>query len=213
MERWGEVASMSECGCETEPPRDHLQHRALVIALVLNAAMFVIGIVAGLLAHSSGLTADALDMLADAGGYGISLLAISRGIGFKRKAALFNGGVIGVLGMLVIVSSVARWNGGAMPYGWAMIGVACLSLAVNVTLLTVVMKPFKSGEIHLRAAWLCTRADVLANLGVIASGILVLALGSHLPDLVIGILVGLLVLREAGEVLRDLRSETDSGTS
>lgn len=205
---WNGAAGMSECGCGTHAARDQQQRRALRIALALNLAMFVVGILAGVLARSSGLAADALDMLADAGGYGLSLLAISHGEVFKRRAALFNGGVIGLLGLLVIAGSVARWSGGSMPHGGIMVGVACLSLAVNLAVLTVVMKPFRDSAVHLRAAWLCTRADVLANLGVIVSGVLVLSLHSHLPDLVIGVLVGVLVLREAAEVMRSVRADS-----
>ena len=64
----------------------------LYIALVLNAAMAVIGGLAGWYAQSSGLLADALDMLADAAAYTIALLAIGRSALFKIRAATISGG-------------------------------------------------------------------------------------------------------------------------
>ena len=61
----------------------------------------------------------------------------------------------------------------------------------------------------LRATWLFTRADVVANLGVILAGVLVLVLNKPHPDFVIGALIGLYVIKEAIEILRDARSESD----
>jgi Co/Zn/Cd efflux system component len=81
-----------------------------------------------------------------------------------------------------------------------MMAVAALSLAVNATVIRMLTR-FRKGEVHLRAAWLFTRADVVANLGVILSGALVLLTGSRIPDLVAGIAIGLYVMREAWEIL------------
>ena len=68
----------------------------------------------------------------------------------------------------------------------------------------------KSGEVHLRATWLFTRADVVANVGVILAGVLILWLGVPYPDYVIGTLIGVYVIKEAVEILRDARSEANS---
>ena len=70
-------------------------------------------------------------------------------------------------------------------------------------------QPLKSGEVHLRATWLFTRADVVANLGVILAGLLVFWLRMPSPDFVIGTLIGLYVIKEAIEILRDARSEAN----
>ena len=61
---------MSDCGCHHEAKNAH-ERRVLVIALALNAAMAVIGGIGGWIAQSTGLLADALDMLADATAYAI----------------------------------------------------------------------------------------------------------------------------------------------
>lgn len=60
------------------------QARILWIVLGINAAMFVAEFVAGLIAQSTGLIADSLDMLADAAVYGVSLYAVGRSAGLKR---------------------------------------------------------------------------------------------------------------------------------
>ena len=149
---------MSDCGCHHEA-KNAQERRILTIALVLNAAMAVIGGLAGWIAQSTGLLADALDMLSDATAYAIGLAAIGRGVRFKANAAWLSGSVLLVLGLGVLVEVGRRVLQGAEPLSGWMIGVACLSLVVNLTVLRL-LAPLKSGEVHLRATWLFTRADV-----------------------------------------------------
>ncbi len=198
---------MSDCGCEAMEVKTEQERRVLRIALGLNAAMAVIGGLAGWIAQSTGLLADALDMLSDATAYAIALLAISRSALFKIRAATLSGAILLVLGAGVLVEVGRRVIGGAEPLSEWMIGTAILSLIVNLAVLRM-LAPMKSGEVHLRATWLFTRADVVANLGVILAGLLILWFGVPYPDYVIGTLIGLYVIKEAIEILRDARSET-----
>ncbi len=200
---------MSDCGCEAPEAGTEQERRVLRIAFGLNAAMAVIGGLAGWVAQSTGLLADALDMLSDAAAYAIALMAIGRSAFFKIRAATLSGCILLVLGVGVLVEVVRRVIYGAEPLSEWMIGVALLSLVVNLTVLRL-LAPMKSGEVHLRATWLFTRADVVANLGVIAAGLLILWLGVPYPDYVIGTLIGLYVIKEAIEILRDVRSEANN---
>lgn len=197
---------MSDCGCEAPEVKTEQERRVLRIALGLNAAMAVIGGLAGWIAQSTGLLADALDMLSDATAYAIALLAIGRSALFKIRAATFSGGILLVLGLGVLFEVGRRLIYGAEPLSEWMIGTAILSLVVNLTVLRL-LAPMRSGEVHLRATWLFTRADVVANLGVIFAGLLILWLGVPYPDYAIGTLIGLYVVKEAVEILRDARSE------
>ena len=200
---------MSDCGCEAPEVKTEQERRVLYIALGLNAAMAVIGGLAGWIAQSTGLLADALDMLADATAYTIALLAIARSALFKIRAATLSGGILLVLGVAVLFEVGRRVIYGAEPLSEWMIATALLSLAVNLTVLRL-LALMKSGEVHLRATWLFTRADVVANVGVILAGLLILWLGVPYPDYVIGTLIGLYVIKEAVEILRDARSEANS---
>jgi Co/Zn/Cd efflux system component len=197
---------MTDCGCEAPDVKTDQERRVLVIALVLNAAMAVIGSLAGWIGQSAGLLADALDMLADAAAYAIALLAIGRTVLFKIRAATLSGTILLVLGVGILFEVGRRLLYGADPVSEWMIGTALLSLVVNLTVLRL-LAPMKSGDVHLRATWLFTRADVVANLGVILAGLLVLWLSVPYPDFVIGTLIGLYVIKEAIEILRDARSE------
>ena len=202
---------MSDFGCHHEA-KSAQERRILTIALVLNAAMAVIGGVAGWMGQSTGLLADALDMLSDATAYAIGLVAIGRGARFKANAAWLSGSVLLVLGLGLLLEVGRRVFQGAEPLSGWMIGTACLSLVVNLTVLRL-LAPLKSGEVHLRATWIFTRADVVANVGVIVAGILVLVLASPYPDYVIGTLIGLYVIKEALEILSDARNARSESKS
>lgn len=202
---------MSDCGCHREAANAQ-ERRILWIALWLNAAMAVVGGVAGWVAESTGLLADALDMLSDATAYAVGLIAIGRTSRFKANAALLSGSVLLLLGLAVLVEVGRRVLHGAAPASGWMIGTALLSLVVNVTALRL-LSPLKSGEVHLRATWLFTRADVVANVGVILAGTLVLWSGSPYPDFVIGALIGLYVINEAMEILGDARSARNAASA
>ena len=199
---------MTDCGCEVPEVKTAQERRVLRIAFVLNATMAVIGGLAGWIGQSTGLLADALDMLADAAAYSIALLAIGRTKIFKIRAATLSGTIVLVLGVGILFEVGRRLLYGADPVSEWMIGTALLSLVVNLTVLRL-LAPMKSGEVHLRATWLFTRADVVANLGVILAGVLVFWFRVPYPDYVIGSLIGLYVIKEAVEILRDARSEAN----
>ena len=143
-------------------------------------------------------------MLSDATAYAVGLIAIGRTARFKANAALLSGSVLLLLGLGVLVEVRRRLLHGAEPASGWMIGIALLSLVVNLVVLRL-LSPLKSREVHLRATWLFTRADVVANIGVILAGALVLWSGSPYPDFVIGTLIGLYVIKEAVEILGDAR--------
>jgi Co/Zn/Cd efflux system component len=193
---------LNDCGCRTGDVVTQRERRTIAIALSLNAAMFVIGTTAGLIARSNALLADALDMLADSAAYGIALLAIGRTAAFKRCAAIASGLILATLGAGVVADAVRRALVGGEPDGWIMALTAVVSLIVNASVLKM-LAPYRKGEVHLRAAWIFTRADVIANLGVISAAVLVLATTSRVPDLLVGAAIGLYVLKEAIEILRE----------
>lgn len=185
--------------------REIEERRLLLLALGLNGAMFVVGLVAGLVGHSLGLLADSFDMLADALAYGLSIAAVGRPPIFKARVAALSGTLLLVLGTGVLVDAIRRVWAGSGPDSTAMLLVASLSLVVNAVVIQRLAR-FRRGEVHLRAAWLFTRADVVANIGVIASALLVILTGSRFPDLVAGFAIGLYVIREALEIIGRARS-------
>ena len=174
--------------------------RTLAAALVVNVVMFLVGLVGWRIAHSAALLADAFDMLADASGYAVSYLAVGGSDRRKRVAARWNGAMLIVLGAGVIAEVAHRWGGGDQPQGRWIIAFACLSLLANGVVLRMLNKYRDTTEIHLRAAWVDTRADVLVNLGVLLSGALVAVTGYRFVDLAAGAVVAAFVIHEGWEL-------------
>lgn len=196
---------MSECGCSPPPIETAAQKRALWIALFLNAAMFLVEVTSGILVNSAGLVADGLDMLSDAAVYGVALIAIGSSSRFKANAAMVSGLVLLALGIGLIVEVARRFFIGGTPEGTWMIVVSVVALAVNIMVLRLLSRQ-RSGEVHMRAAWIFTRADVIANGAVILSGIAVLLTGLREFDLAVGTAIGAYVVREAFEIIGEARA-------
>jgi Co/Zn/Cd efflux system component len=102
--------------------------------------MFVVGMVAGLIGHSSGLIADSLDMFADAVAYGIALSAFNQGTAFEARAAMASGAVLLALGISVLLDAIRRGVFGNAPESRVIIGIASISLLVNAIVLYLLGK-------------------------------------------------------------------------
>jgi cation diffusion facilitator family transporter len=198
--------SMSGCGCGSDQlsGNDQAERKVLIILLVINAVMFLIELVAGLLAESTGLLADSLDMLADAMVYGVALYAVGRSLAVKRHAALFSGIAQITLAIGVALDVLRRAYFGSEPVSDLMMAVGALALVANLTCLALLAQ-HRDGEVHMRASWIFSVNDVLANLGVIVAGGLVWWLGARWPDLLIGSVIAVLVLRGGITIVKEAR--------
>lgn len=196
---------MAECGCEVDGAATP-ERRTLQALLAINGAMFVTEAVAGWWGESTGLLADSLDMFADASVYGISLYAVGRSRHFQTKAATASGVFQIALGLGVLAEVGRRFLSGSEPVSELMMVIGTLALVANVSCLALLSK-HREGRIHMRASWIFSVNDVIANLGVILSGALVLVLSSRLPDLIIGALISGVVLRGGRRIIREAAKE------
>ncbi|WP_456406865.1 cation transporter [Thiolapillus sp.] len=196
---------MSGCGCEVEI-KDASQKKVLIVLLAINAVMFVFELAVGWYAESTGLIADSMDMLADAIVYSIGLYAIGKTARHKATAALTSGWFQAGLGLLILADIIRRMIYGSEPVSLLMMGMGVLALIANVYCLTLI-QDHKDGEVHMRASWIFSKNDVIANTGVILGGLLVWLLDSRWPDLIIGSLIALIILNGARHIIKDARSE------
>ncbi|ENW16385.1 Cobalt-zinc-cadmium resistance protein CzcD [Acinetobacter haemolyticus CIP 64.3 = MTCC 9819] len=176
------------------------QAKVLKILLAINAALFVIEFISGLIAASTGLIADSLDMFADAAVYGIALYAVGKTAKYQVKAAHFAGWIQLFLAITVIVDVIRRFILGSEPESLLMIVIGFFALIANVACLYLI-SGHKDGGAHMKASWIFSANDVIVNLGVIIAGFLVALTGSAYPDLIIGIIVSLFVLNGARKIL------------
>lgn len=177
------------------------QRRLLWTLLALNGAMFLLEGLLGWWAESTGLIADALDMLADAAVYGLALAAVGRSPAGQLRAAHLSGWLQLGLALGVLVEVGRRLLGGSEPEPAWMAGVGALALAVNLVCLWLVLRQ-RDEAAHMRASAIFTANDVLANLGVLLAAALVAWTGAAWPDLLIGTAIAALVAFGAWRILR-----------
>ena len=180
------------------------ERTAVWIALVLNAALAVLELVAAWLTRSVALAADAIDFVEDSALYALILVLGAQ----KREVKARLGRVVAALMALpgfVALAQVARQLGaGEPPAGLVLSGVALLALAANLITASVILAARRRvGEgagLGLRAAWLSSRNDALANVAMILAGGMVVLTGSGWPDIVVGLGVGALHLSGAAAI-------------
>lgn len=196
---------MSDCGCHMDA-KNAAERKTLRILLLINGVMFVVGIVAGVLAHSTALVADSLDMLADASVYTISFYAVGKSAHHKNRAATLSGIFQITLAVLVVVDVIRRFVWGSSPEpGW-MMAVALLALIANSYSLYLLSK-HRKGEVHMRASWIFTQNDIIANFSVIMAGLLVTLFNSRFPDLIVGFGIASLVVWGGISIIQDAKRD------
>jgi cation diffusion facilitator family transporter len=194
---------VGEC-CEIRVGVPEHQRRVLTAVLWINAILFVIELGSGLLAHSTALVADSVDMLGDALVYGFSLYAVSRGLAWQARAALLKGSIMAAFGAGILLEVVAKLLRGLAPAADLMTGVGLLALAANVLCLGLLSR-HRDDDINMASAWACSRNDVLANVGVLVAAGAVALTGSAWPDIVVGLLIAALFATTAVGVIREAR--------
>jgi Co/Zn/Cd efflux system component len=181
---------------------DTRQKKLLWSVLIINFTFFLIEITTGFISNSMGLVADSLDMLADALVYGLSLWAVGSAVSKKKRVARLSGYFQLTLAVIGIIEVIRRFIGfEALPDFRIMIGVSILALIANAVCLYLLQRS-RSEDAHMKASMIFTSNDVIINAGVIMAGVLVLLTNSKYPDLVIGSVVFLIVVRGAFRILK-----------
>jgi Co/Zn/Cd efflux system component len=179
------------------------QRKILSSVLLINFAFFIIEITTGLISKSMGLVADSLDMLADSFVYGISLYAVGGTIARKKQIAKTAGYfqlILAIIGFFEVLRRVFLYE--QMPDFSIMIGISILALIANAISLYLIQRSKGKDEAHMKASLIFTSNDVIINLGIISAGVLVYLLNSSIPDLVIGSIVFVVVIRGAVRILK-----------
>lgn len=189
-----------------DPARDARYRRVLWVVLVLNAAMFLVEIAAGLAAGSVSLQADALDFLGDAGNYGISLLVVGAALHLRARAALVKGATMGLFGLWVIGATAWHAVQGTLPDAVTMGTVGFAALLVNAAVFAMLWT-YRSGDSNMRSVWICSRNDVIGNCAVLLAALGVFGTRSGWPDIVVAAVMGLLALQGAWLVIRQAAGE------
>jgi Co/Zn/Cd efflux system component len=191
--------------------RDKRYRRVLWAVLGVNAAMFLVEIVAGLAVGSVCLQAAALDFLADAGNYGISLFVVGMALRYRARAALAKGATMGLLGLWVIGEIIWHALQGILPDPLTMGAVGFAALAANPAVFTMLWA-YRGEDSNMRSVWLCSRNDVIGNLAVLLAALGVFGTSTDWPDVIVAAIIAVLALQGSWQVIRqsiqELRQKT-----
>ncbi|WP_422060374.1 cation transporter [Sphingopyxis sp.] len=180
--------------------------RVLWIALVINAAMFGVEIVAGVAADSRALQADALDFLGDAANYAISLGVAGMALAWRARAALLKAATMLAFGLWVFAWAVWGFIVGAAPHAETMGLIGALALVSNVAVALMLYR-YRTGDANMRSVWICSRNDAIGNLAVLAAAVGVFGTGQGWPDLLVAAIMAGLAIWGSLDVFRHARSE------
>jgi Co/Zn/Cd efflux system component len=180
--------------------------RALWIALGVNAAFFLAEIIAGAVAGSAALQADALDFFGDAANYAISLGVAGMALGWRARAALAKGGTLIAFALWVLGSTVWHALNGTLPTAEVMglVGVAALIANGGVALM---LHRFRTGDANMRSVWICSRNDAIGNLAVMLAAMGVFGTGTGWPDVIVAGVMGGLGLWGGWQIVQQARGE------
>ncbi|MDY6461321.1 cation transporter [Acinetobacter faecalis] len=197
------------CSCSSAPAPQKPNSKfrtALWIALIINAAMFIVELIGGAYAHSSSLWADSLDFFGDAVNYGVSLAVLSASLYWRATVALAKGIVMATFGFVVIGKVIYAYVQGIPPEAITMGAIGILALIANV-ISAAVLYAFRDGDSNMQSVWLCSRNDAIGNVAVIFAAIGVFGTGSMLPDLIVAMIMAGLGLVAGYQVIKRARLE------
>ena len=178
----------------------------LWIALVANAAMFVVEIIAGVAADSRALQADALDFFGDAANYVISRGVAGMALAWRARAALFKAATMLAFGLWVIGYAIYGLVVGSSPEPQTMGLIGTLALIVNIAVALLLFR-YREGDANMRSVWICSRNDAIGNIAVLAAALGVFGTGQAWPDLLVaGVMAGLAIWGSV-EVFNQARGE------
>jgi Co/Zn/Cd efflux system component len=185
---------------------DPRYRKALWVALLLNALMFVVELGASWNSGSVSLMADSIDFFGDAANYGISLAVLAMAASARSNAALLKAATMGAFGVFVLGQALYTLRAGVAPEPLTMGAVGLAALAVNAGVALMLFR-FRSGDANMRSVWICSRNDAIGNVAVMLAAAGVFGTGSAWPDLAVASVMGCLALSGAWTVWKQARAE------
>lgn len=191
---------------------DHRKRLGLVLAI--TCTILVVEVVGAVLSGSLALLADAGHMATDAGGIGLSLLAMwfatrpsspSRTFGFHRLeilAAVANALVLCGVGVYILVESVLRLLEPPVVASGTMLVFGLVGLAGNTASLAL-LRHGQAESLNLRGAFLEVLNDLLGSAAVLVAGAVIWFAGFQRADAIASAVVGVLILPRTWKLLRE----------
>lgn len=170
-----------------------LQRQNLLRVLLLTGTFMVVEVIAGFLAGSLAVLADAGHMLTDVVALSLSAFALwvagkpstpENTYGYHRAeilAAVVNAVVLLLLATWILYEAYDRFGEPSQVLGLPMLLVGLVGLAVNLASLKL-LDGHADESLNLRSAYLEVVSDAISSLGVILGGAIILTTGWVLID-------------------------------
>ena len=196
------------CGSVVFDGASETYKRILWIIVAINGLMFCIEIIAGFIADSTALKADALDFLGDTATYAITLLVIGKSLELRAKAALLKGLSLGAMALFVLGFTLYRVIIVGQPEPITMGAIGLLAFAANMVSVLLLMK-YREGDSNIKSVWLCSRNDAIGNLAVIAAGVGVFATQTIWPDIIVAFIIAGLFMHSSIRITLQAKKELE----
>jgi Co/Zn/Cd efflux system component len=184
--------------------------RILWVVVTINFAMFLVESVAGFLADSTALKADALDFLGDAATYAATLLVIGKPLKIRAMVALLKGLSLGAMAIFVLGFTLYRIFVAGEPEPFTMGAIGFMALTANTVSVLLLMK-YRDGDSNVRSVWLCSRNDAIGNIAVMIAGAGVFATGTIWPDISVAFVIAGLFMHSSIKITLQAISEYRKG--
>jgi len=172
------------------------------IVSIANLSYFALEFIFAIRIGSVSLFADSIDFLEDASVNILIFVALGWSLAARRRLSRFFALLLLVPAISVIITTIYKINNPTVPSGPTITTVAVGALIVNFTCAFLLAKFRENQQSLVMAAYLSARNDALANLAIITAGIVTAFWLSPVPDLVVGITIGMLNADAALKVWR-----------
>lgn len=178
----------------------------VTVVAIINLVGCLGEVVVASIIGSASLFADAADFLED---FLINLLVVTAlgwSVASRRKASYLLAGLI--LIPAVAALGMAAWKvvSGEIPEPMTLSATAIVAMVLNF-MCAVLLLQLRAGNALMRGAWLAARNDVAANLLILGAGVLMMFWASVWPDVIVGVVIGIINLSAAKEVFEQANAE------
>ncbi len=182
--------------------------RIVLIVALLNLAYFGIEFAVAFTIGSVSLFADSVDFLEDTSVNLLILLALGWSVRARAKVGMALALILLVPGLATLWTAWETFNMPVPPQPIALTLAGLGALAVNLSCAYMLAAYRHHGGSLTKAAFLSARNDAIANIAIIAAGLVTAFLWrSAWPDLVVGLGIGAMNADAAREVWQAAREE------
>jgi Co/Zn/Cd efflux system component len=181
--------------------------RAVAFVAAANFAYFFVEFGVAQRIGSVSLFADSVDFLEDTAVNVLILLAITWSVRARANVGIVLAGLLLIPGLATLWTAWEKFSSPSPPEPWMLSLTGLGALAVNLTCAVVLTQFRKHSGSLTRAAFLSARNDAIANVAIVAAGLLTMYWVSGWPDLVVGLAIAAMNADAAREVLEAAREE------